>query len=611
MKQSTPPGLTFLDGALSDAKRQDLLRERPPPRTHDPAVSFCSNDYLALAGRRAPSAASGAAASRLVSGDDPIHASLEEAAAELVGQAASLVFTSGYAANVGLLSALAGPGDLIVSDSLNHASIIDGARLSRAKIAVVPHLELDSVARALRERMHCRAFVVTESYFSMDADSPNLPALRSLCNEHGAALVVDEAHALGVLGSEGRGLCAEAGVRADAVVGTFGKAFGAGGAFVAGCPALVAWLWNRARSFVFSTGLSPVVAAAALEGMHRARQEPWRREQVIEMAGRLRSELGALDAEIRGFGHILPWVVGDAGDAMDLARRLRERGADVRAIRPPSVPPGTARLRLTVTAGHREADVQRIVDAVKAVRRTSRGELRPKPKENPQRRGRLVVVTGTGTGIGKTHFAEALLRRWGRSARVAGVKPIESGVDGRSLSDAQRLAAASTFHVKQMGYAFPAPLSPHLAARDQGTAIRLEVVLNSIAQARELAEGVVLELPGGLFTPVDDSTSNADLATMLAPDLVLLVAPDRLGVLHDVTAAIRAAASIALPIGGIVLVAPESRDSSTGRNAPELRRLSPVPVLATLPRGTPLELADMPGLWDFLDVQAKPLQETP
>ena len=609
VKQTTPGALAFLDDALSDAKQRSLLRERPPPRLHDPAASFCSNDYLALAGRRAPAQASGAAASRLVSGDHPIHALLEAAAAELVGQAASLVFTSGYAANVGLLSALAGPGDLIVSDSLNHASIIDGARLSRARIAVVPHLELDAVAAALRDRVDRRAFVVTESYFSMDADSPNLPALRQVCDEYGAALVVDEAHALGVLGREGRGLCVEAGVCADAVVGTFGKAFGAGGAFVAGCPALIAWLWNRARSFVFSTGLSPVVAAAALDGITRARQEPWRRERVIGMARKLREELAMLEADIRGFGHILPWIVGDAADAIRLAHELGGRGAEVRAIRPPSVPPGTARLRLTVTAAHRESDVERVAEAVRAVRRKSPAVASPEPKEDVRQRGRLVLVTGTGTGIGKTHFAEALLLRWGRSARVAGVKPIESGVDGRSLSDAQRLAAASTFHVKQSGHAFSAPLSPHLAARDEGIAIRLEVVATSIAQARELAEGLVVELPGGLFTPLDDWTFNADLARMLAPDAVLFVAPDRLGVLHDVTAATRAAATVALSIAGIVLVAPESPDPSTGRNAAELGRLIPVPVLALLPRGTPSELADMPDIWDFLDVQAESQQD--
>jgi len=363
VKQETPAALGFLDEALAQARQQDLLRDRPAPREPRQAC-FCSNDYLALAAEVAPPAPSGAGASRLVSGDRPLHARLEAAAAELVGQPASLVFTSGYAANVGTLSALAGPEDLIVSDVLNHASIIDGARLSRATVQVVPHLDVGAVEAALRSRPRRRAFVVTESYFSMDADTPDLAALRRVCDAHDAALVVDEAHALGVLGPEGRGLCADAGVRADVLVGTFGKAFGAGGAFVAGCPSLVTWLWNRARSFVFSTGLSPAVAAAALQGVARARSEPERRHRARNAASRLRAGLAQLGVSPAGSGHIVPWIVGRAAPALRLASRLQELGMDVRAIRPPSVPEGTARLRLTVTAAHTPAAIDRALGSI-------------------------------------------------------------------------------------------------------------------------------------------------------------------------------------------------------------------------------------------------------
>jgi 8-amino-7-oxononanoate synthase len=366
VKQETPAALRFLDDALQRAREQDLLRDRPPP-PDGRALSFCSNDYLSLALDRAPAEASGAGASRLVSGDRPIHAKLEEAAAALVGQAAALVFTSGYAANVGLLSALAGPGDLVVSDALNHASIIDGARLSRARVAVVPHLDLGAVEATLRARTERHAFVVTESYFSMDADSPDLAALRNLCDAHDAALLVDEAHALGVLGPDGAGLCAEAGVSADVLVGTFGKAFGAGGAFVSGCPALITWLWNRARSFVFSTGLSPVVAAAALRGLDRARSEPARRLRVRAAAAALRDGLGRLGIQPWGAGHIVPWVLGPTARALHVATALTDRGLQVRAIRPPSVPDGAARIRLTVTAAHAAADIERALGDIAAV----------------------------------------------------------------------------------------------------------------------------------------------------------------------------------------------------------------------------------------------------
>jgi 8-amino-7-oxononanoate synthase len=363
VKQGTPPALSFLDDALAAARRDHLLRVRPSS-VPSWLVCFCSNDYLGLAKRPAPAAVCGAGASRLVSGEHAIHRELEVAAAELVGQATALVFTSGYAANVGLVSALAGPGDLVVSDALNHASLIDGARLSRATVQVVPHLDLDATAAALARPRAGRAFVLTESYFSMDADSPDLGALRRLCDEHSAALLVDEAHALGVLGPGGRGLCAEAGVQPDALVGTFGKAFGAGGAFVAGSDALVAWLWNRARSFVFSTGLSPVLAAAALEGVTTAARQPGRRETVLSRAAAVREGLAALGLVLRGRGPIVPWIVGDARKAVRVAESLVARGIDVRPIRPPSVPAGTARLRITLTAEHTQGDVDRLVGAI-------------------------------------------------------------------------------------------------------------------------------------------------------------------------------------------------------------------------------------------------------
>ena len=364
VKPSKPGALAFLDAALAEARGANLLRERSVAAA-DPR-SFASNDYLGLSTRRSPAEEdAGAGASRLLGGDRPVHAELEAAAASLVGLPAALAFSSGYAANLGVLSSLAGAGDLIVSDALNHASIIDGARLSRAQVAVVPHSDVDATAAALRRRRPgTRAFVVTESYFSMDADSPDLAALRAVCDAEGAALVVDEAHALGVLGPEGRGLCAAAGVVPDVLVGTFGKAFGAAGAFVSGSETLVAWLWNRARSFVFSTGMSPLLAAAALDGVRCSIAEPQRRERVAAAARQLRHGLTSAGLEVLGHGHIVPWVLGDARRALWWADELQSRGVMVRAVRPPSVPAGTARLRLTVTASHESADIERLVTAV-------------------------------------------------------------------------------------------------------------------------------------------------------------------------------------------------------------------------------------------------------
>jgi len=365
----TPPALAYLRGELARLEGLGLLRT--PARRPDGAVLFCSNDYLGLADR-VTSGRAGSGASRLVSGDRDEHRELERALASWLGTAGAQLFSSGYAANVGALSALASEGDLVVSDELNHASIIDGARLSRAKVVIVPHLDVAAVERALVAGPRAkegapgpRSWVVTESYFSMDADTPDLQRLRALCDEHGAGLYVDEAHAVGVMGPEGRGLCAAAGVSADVLVGTLGKAFGASGAFVAGCDELTRWLWNRARSFVFSTGPSPVASHAGLEGLHLATGSPELRNRVAAAAEMLRAGLRELGIAPLGWGHIVPWVVGDDRRATEIARALLERGFIVVAIRPPSVAPGTARLRLTATAAHTRTDIDGLLAAVR------------------------------------------------------------------------------------------------------------------------------------------------------------------------------------------------------------------------------------------------------
>lgn len=214
-------------------------------------------------------------------------------------------------------------------------------------------------------------------------------------------------------------------------------------------------------------------------------------------------------------------------------------------------------------------------------------------------RGRLVVVAGTGTSIGKTHFAEALIRAWRRRASVVGLKPIESGLRDCSTPDAARLRAVSSFHVKQFGYALAAPLSPHLAARDEGIEIRIDVIQSYVEEIRQLGDGIVLELAGGLFSPLTDGKCNADLAKALAPEFLLLVAPDSLGVLHSVAATTRAASAMSLPLDGIILVSPAAPDPSTGRNANEIRTVAGTPVLLVLPRESPAELSALPVLDDL------------
>jgi 8-amino-7-oxononanoate synthase len=380
VKQRTTDPLAHLAEQLAQLEREGL-RRHPPAAAPAGELSFCSNDYLGLAGLPAPVAASGAGASRLLAGERVEHRRFERAVAAWLGVEDALLFSSGYAANVGALAALAAPGDLLVSDALNHASLIDGARLARSRVAVVPHLDVDAVARALGERSEPRAWVVVESYYSMDADGPDLAALRAACDAHGAGLYVDEAHALGVLGPGGRGRCAEAGIVPDVLVGTLGKAFGGQGAFVAGRTVLREWLWNRARSFVFSTGVAPVSAAAALRSLEEIIQRPALGAHVLAMSARLRAGLTRAGAtplavastaraddapvalSLLGFGHIVPVVVGGAAHALELAGRLRSLGVAAHAVRPPTVPAGTARLRLTVTAQHSPEDIDHVVEA--------------------------------------------------------------------------------------------------------------------------------------------------------------------------------------------------------------------------------------------------------
>jgi 8-amino-7-oxononanoate synthase len=254
-----------------------------------------------------------------------------------------------------------------VSDERNHASIIDGARLSRAEVEVTPHLDTLAVEKALSRHPTGRRWVITEGYFSMDADSPDFRALRAVCDAYDAALVVDEAHAIGVLGPDGRGVCAEQGVAPDALVGTFGKALGAGGAFVAGSSLLIDWLWNRARSFVFSTGLSPLLAQCALRGLQAAQHHSDLRARAAFVGQTLRVALADLGKPATGYGHIIPVILGSASVALRASSQLGELGVHVQAIRPPTVAPDSSRLRIAASARHTEQDVAKAVAALRVV----------------------------------------------------------------------------------------------------------------------------------------------------------------------------------------------------------------------------------------------------
>jgi 8-amino-7-oxononanoate synthase len=332
-------------------------------------VNFASNDYLGLAEdeRLAKAAANaavesgtGVGASRLIVGNHREHVLLEHEIADWLRMPAARLFNSGYAANVGVLSTLLRPGDVVFSDELNHASIIDGCRLARAEVVVYPHLDMAALERELRGRVSARRrLVVSETLFSMDGDVVDVEAIARIAKAGDAALMLDEAHAVGAWGPEGRGVAARAGVTPDLLVGTCGKSLGSFGAFVASARSVVELLWNRARSFVFSTGLPPAIAAAT-----RAAVEVVRGTDGSELRRVLQQNLRVLRGrpELRLGGHaesaIAPLVVGDDARVMRMTAALLQPSPStgwrhfVQGIRPPTVPEGGARLRVSVSARH-------------------------------------------------------------------------------------------------------------------------------------------------------------------------------------------------------------------------------------------------------------------
>lgn len=338
-------------------------------------VNFTSNDYLGLA--RDPRVAGAAAdaardhgasvsASRLLCGSTPLHDRLERRLAALKGREAALLYSSGYLANLGVLTALARPGDAIFSDALNHASIIDGCRLSGARTTVYRHGDADHLAALLAASRADRRLIVSETVFSMDGDVAPLAALAALARRHDAVLVLDEAHATGVLGPGGEGALARDGIdpRGIVVVGTLSKALASAGGFVAADAAVVDYLVNRSRPFIFNTAPTPASVGAALAALDVVAAEPERRERLHALAARLRDGLVAAGhPPSRSETPIVPLLLGDAETALAAERRLREAGALARAIRPPTVPEGTARIRFNLMAIHDEADVDRALAA--------------------------------------------------------------------------------------------------------------------------------------------------------------------------------------------------------------------------------------------------------
>ncbi len=379
----------MLAPGLAERRQQQLYRSR---RLIDgaqdvelqcdgkPLLSFCSNDYLGLANHPALIEAMqqgaarygvGSGSSHLVSGHSQPHHALEEALAEFTQRPRALLFSSGYMANLGVISALARKQDILHEDRLNHASLIDAARLSEATLRRYPHNDVDALAGRLDKQSDGHPFIITDGVFSMEGDIAPLQQIAAVATQHAATLMVDDAHGIGVIGKEGRGSIEQCNLSMHNVpilVGTLGKALGTFGAFVAGSNELIETLIQHARTYIYTTALPPAVAYATLTSLKLIETEHWRREQLQTLIKRFRNGAQQLGLNITpSTTPIQPLIIGSSGKALHISKQLQQQGILISAIRPPTVPEGTARLRITFSANHSEQHIDRLLAALESV----------------------------------------------------------------------------------------------------------------------------------------------------------------------------------------------------------------------------------------------------
>ncbi len=374
------------EAALADLEAAGLKRRRRVVRglqgpmldvDGEPMLAFASNDYLGLASHpeiiEATIAAArrcgvGGGASHLISGHHEEHELAEEALARFVDLPRALLFSSGYMANTGVIPALVGRGGAVFSDTLNHACLIDGARLSRAAVHIYPHGDLATLESMLARNRTPDKIVITDGVFSMDGDIAPIPEMIALCERHDAMLLVDDAHGFGVVGPGGRGSLAHFGAKSERLLymGTLGKAVGVAGAFVAGNASAIEWLVQRTRTYIFTTSMPPMLAAAIRASLDIVARDEWRRKRLVAHGRRLRAGLQCLPWGLPTTRTaIQPVLIGNNTAALAVMRELWERGIWAPAIRPPTVPEGTARLRITFSAAHEDAHIDRLIGALR------------------------------------------------------------------------------------------------------------------------------------------------------------------------------------------------------------------------------------------------------
>ena len=533
---------------LAAWQARGLLRQLHEPVDQDMrAGDFVSNDYLGLSQHPEIIAAAqqaladhgaGARASRLLGGGSPIDKVAEHACADWLGAESALLFHSGFQANIGLITALVGRGDAIFSDSFNHASLVDASRLSRAEIFVHRHFDLDQLSSQLALAKGARRrLVITEGVYSMDGDISPLIEIAEICAMHDAWLVVDEAHSAGMLGEAGAGAWAaavEAGAETRALVArtvTGGKALGVNGAFLVGSAILHAHLLQRARSFVFSTAVSPAISGGLAKAIEICRDSEPLRERALSTAKQIAREL-SLPAPGTT---ILPVVIGDNEQAVSVAEEMRKESLQVRAVRPPTVPEGTARLRISTHAYNTPEAVKRLMTMLTKVQsRIERREpeIRSRAELTLQSRSPGLFVTGTDTGVGKTVVSALLSLFAVRRGPVRYWKPVQTGSDLDTPTVA-RLAQHENFESGAPCYEFPLPASPHAAAADVGKSIHVPTLDQALRHERSQnpEAPLIIELAGGLLVPyTSEVTQMGWLAAHRLP--IVLVARSGLGTLN-------------------------------------------------------------------------------
>jgi 8-amino-7-oxononanoate synthase len=573
-------------------------------------IDLASNDYLGLAGHpliRARVAEAllrygcGSTGSRLLRGHRDCFTEIEQRFAQFKGTESALYFSSGYLANLAVLSTFPQPGDIIFSDASNHASLIDGMRLSKAQRVIFPHNDVgalqEAMLRAMRDEPSAgQRFIVTESLFSMDGDIADLRAYAGM----GAALIVDEAHAAGVYGERGSGLIEHYGVENSVFlsVNSAGKGLGVAGAFVAGPAWAIEYLIQRARPFIFSTAPPPAIAAGISAALDLIAAEPERRQNVLALAQHLRRKI-----DVPGSSQIIPLIFGENRRACEAAEALQAAGFDVRAIRPPTVPSGTARLRISVNAQLSASDLDRFAETL-STKTTWRAGFSPGGASAPVPIGgalaslperdssptrtkvrppiasstvRGLFVTGTDTGVGKTVVSAALMSRFRGRMALRYWKPVQTGIEqDDDTAEVQRLSGCSEDELFREGVRLRHPVSPHLAAAWAGERIDAQV-LSRLVRHLVYPGRWVIEGAGGVLVPLNDSETILDLIAALNVPIVI-VARSTLGTINHTLLTIAALRAHGLCIAGIVMTGEEAD------NQRAIEHYGGVRVLGQMPR---------------------------